>query len=206
MAGRPARDEDAPASANAVGRALGCARRLAVVAACALALSVGGGERACATTGMGMDIDLAGQRPSDLGRTADGQYLKLCNADWCISSSEPVGIVHAHTHTRTHTHMRNIGKRAACRAARARTLHAYTYMHTHAHTHIPCRIEALPAPLDLQRRRKGARGPKPGHDRAPCRPRAAARHHRGFARRRLLALRSQTRDSHGGRRRVSLQS
>lgn len=65
-----------------------------MVAACALALSVGGGERACATTGMGMDIDLAGQRPSDLGRTADGQYLKLCNADWCISSSEPVGSKH----------------------------------------------------------------------------------------------------------------
>ncbi len=151
----PARDDDAPAIASAVGRSFRRAQRFAVVAACALALSVGGGDRACATTGMGMDIDLVGQRPSDLGRTADGQYLKLCNTDWCISSSEPVGNVPARMHTRPHVHMRNIVKSAAHRAARASTLHAYTCTHTCTciHTHaLPCRLEALPGPLDLQRR------------------------------------------------------
>ena len=89
---QPARLDDVPRvpDARAIGRVL---RKSAVVAAaCLLALCVGGSGSACATTGMGMDIDLAGQRPSDLGPTADGRYLRLCNAfEPCVSSSETVG-------------------------------------------------------------------------------------------------------------------
>jgi uncharacterized protein (DUF1499 family) len=89
---QPARLDDVPRVpyASAMGRVL---RRSAVVAAaCLLALCVGGSRSACATTGMGMDIDLAGQRPSDLGPTAGGRYLQLCNAvEPCVSSSETVG-------------------------------------------------------------------------------------------------------------------
>jgi hypothetical protein len=67
------------------------ASRLAVLAACALCLVFGDGGGASATTGMGMDIDLRGARPSDLGPTAGRQFLALCNVDRCISSSEEVG-------------------------------------------------------------------------------------------------------------------
>jgi hypothetical protein len=62
-----------------------------VIAAVWIALALGGGGApAGATTGMGMDIDFRGE-PSDLGPTADRQFLKLCYVDECVSSSEEVG-------------------------------------------------------------------------------------------------------------------
>jgi len=59
-----------------------------------IALALGSTNRVSATTGMGMDIDLTGVRSTDLGPTAGGQFLKLCNVDLCISSSEEVGSRH----------------------------------------------------------------------------------------------------------------
>ena len=40
---------------------------------------------------MGMDIDLTGTRPSDLGPVAGSQFLKLCRNNMCVSTSEEVG-------------------------------------------------------------------------------------------------------------------
>jgi len=68
------------------------AARIAVLSALWLSLAVGGGGApAHATTGMGMDIDLRGEAPSDLGPVAGRQFLKLCYVDACVSSSEEVG-------------------------------------------------------------------------------------------------------------------
>ena len=67
------------------------AARLLVLVSAAALLALGGGGQAAATTGMGMDIDLVGTRPSDLGPTAERRFLRLCTSDACIGSSEQVG-------------------------------------------------------------------------------------------------------------------
>jgi uncharacterized protein (DUF1499 family) len=79
-----------PASSkqDSLGRRAG---KLALLATCAAMLWLGGGDMATATTGMGMDVDLTGEVPSDLGTTAGRQFLHLCSSRQCLSSSEKVG-------------------------------------------------------------------------------------------------------------------